>query len=163
MTARDQLSLFASGSAGEQLNALRRVLDPVQAARVPAHVTLCREDEIGGLADVAPHLAGVMSLTLRFGPPQQFQEHGILLPCVGGQAEFDTLRRRVLQRNDLRFHGAHLTLAHPRNPRAPGNRLPIDALAGGMTLTFTELRWIRQPGATHPWQTLARWDLGSSR
>jgi 2'-5' RNA ligase len=38
----------------------------------------------------------------------------VYLPCVGGIAEFDDLRRRLLGA-DARKHNAHITLIHPRN------------------------------------------------
>lgn len=155
---RDQLSLFVSGPDDDRLDTLRRLLDPIQAALIPAHVTLCREDEIDGLPDPLDRAAGAAPVALRFGPPERFHEHGILLPCIAGQAEFDALRRRLLGRNDVRHQAAHITLAHPRNPKAPGNRLPLAELATGLTLTLTDLRWIRQ-AATLPWQTLVRYEL----
>jgi hypothetical protein len=65
------------------------------------------------------------------------------------------VRCQLLGRSDIRCQAAHLTLAHPRNPKAPGNRLPIAALAEGLVLTLTDLRWIRQAGAA-PWETLVR-------
>jgi len=165
-TTREQLSLFVSGPGGERLDALRRQLDPVQAALIPAHVTLCREDELAALDEpvgLASRVAGSSPVTLRFGPPERFHEHGILLPCVSGQDAFDALRRHVLGRDDVRHQGAHITLAHPRNPKANGNRWRLAALATpaeGLTLTLSDLRHIRQAD-TQPWQTLARWDLGA--
>ena len=155
---RDQLSLFVSGTEGERLDALRRELDPVQAGLIPAHVTLCREDELTALPHLAPRLSDPVAVTLRFGPPERFHEHGILLPCIAGQDAFDALRRQLLGRSDIRHQSAHLTLAHPRNPKATGNRLPLAELAElgeGLALTLTDLRWIRQTGA-QPWQTLIR-------
>jgi len=152
---RDQLSLFVSGLEGERLNLLRQRLDPVQAALIPAHVTLCREDELARLPGLRASLAGAAALTLEFGPPVRFEAHGILLPCTAGQAAFDALRRRVLGRSDIRHQAAHLTLAHPRNPKSPSNRLPVEALASGLVLTLSDLRWIRQVGS-QPWQTLDR-------
>jgi hypothetical protein len=67
----------------------------------------------------------------------------------------DALRRQLLGRRDIRHQSAHLTLAHPRNPKATGNRLPLAELGEGLTLTLTDLRWIRQTGV-QPWQTLIR-------
>ncbi len=68
-------------------------------------------------------LAGWTSVPLKlsFGPPQRFHGHGILLPCVAGLEPFQQLREHVLQDQTARKHGAHITLAHPRNPRSLGN------------------------------------------
>jgi hypothetical protein len=155
---RDQLSLFLSGTDGERLDALRRQLDPIQAALIPAHVTLCREDELAGgigVGDLTEGLHDAAPVTLRFGPPERFGDHGILLPCIAGQDGFDALRRRVLRRSDVRHQAAHITLAHPRNPKSSGNQLPLGDLVTGCVLTLNDLRWIRQTGR-QPWQTLAR-------
>lgn len=159
---RDQLSLFVEGIAGERLDALRREMDPVQAGLIPTHVTLCREDELDGLtpALLAERLGGALPLVLSFGPPERFSGHGVLLPCTAGQADLDALRRRVLGRDDVRHQAAHITLAHPRNPRAPGNRLP--SLGEPLTLTLRSVRWIRQHGAG-PWQTVACVPLTTTR
>lgn len=160
-TQRDQLSLFVGGPAGIQLDALRAWLDPVQAALIPAHVTVCREDELTALdpASLTPRLGGTSPLTLQFGRPERFSGHGVLLPCVAGQAGLDALRRCLLDRADVREQTAHITLAHPRNPRAPGNRDPLLLDLAPLALTLADLRWIRQIDGG-PWQTLARFSLG---
>lgn len=162
MTAtRDQLSLFLGPPAGPALDALRAQLDPVQAALIPAHVTVCREDELTGLdpAGLTDRLHGATALTFGVGLPERFSGHGVLLPCVAGQSGLDDLRRRLLGRAEVRPQPAHVTLAHPRNPRAPGNRDPLDLGITPMTLTLADLRWIRQTGGG-PWQTIARFSLG---
>ena len=155
---RRQLSLYVPADVAAPLEAVRRRVDPVQSARIPAHVTLCREDEL------TPHtlstLAGLVArealaaLTLRFGAPASFCGHGILLDAVEGVAEYQALRARVLGRTDLRAPQPHLTLAHPRNPRAPGDTLAIAAqLPAGLRITFDTLRLIEQAEGG-PWRVL---------
>lgn len=158
--SRDQLSLFVGGEPGRQLDALRAVLDPVQAGLIPAHVTVCREDELGWLdvAGLTARLHGAAPLTLKFGEPARFGGHGVLLPCIAGQDGLDALRRQLLGRDDVRPQPAHITLAHPRNPQAAGNHGSLPQLAGTLALTLTDLRWIRQT-AGGPWQTIARFSL----
>lgn len=162
--ARDQLSLFLSGPGADALNACRAVLDPVQARLIPAHVTVCREDELADLLSLGPQgltarLHGSTPLTLQFGAPECFGGHGVLLPCTAGQAQLDDLRRRLLGRADVRPQPAHVTLAHPRNPRAPGRGDALPDVATTAPWTLTDLRWIRQVegGA---WETIARFSLG---
>ncbi len=152
---RDQLSLFIEGPGGDCMNTLRRQLDPIQASLIPAHVTLCREDELDGLTPevIATRLAGAAPVSLCFGVPERFGGHGILLPCIAGQVEFDALRRRALAQPTVRQQSAHVTLAHPRNPRSAGNHLP--AMDTRLIAAFAAVRWIRQVG-TSPWQTLMR-------
>ncbi len=134
---------------GADIEVIRRIADPVQSRLIPAHVTLCREDEIGGI-DPADLQARILQtprgpITLQFGPPERFHEHGILLPCVGGITEFQSLREVVLAHKHVRPHAPHLTLAHPRNPKAPGNDLKTAvSLRHGLTVTFDEVHFIEQ-------------------
>lgn len=149
MPVRSQLSLFVPPSSAADFEAVRRTVDPVQSGRIPAHVTLCREDEIAGLplAELEQRLRqGTPSrVTLRFGRPEQFGGHGILLPAIGDTAAFQSLRALVLGTRPPRPHAPHLTLAHPRNPRAPGNSLDAAAhLGDGRAITFEAIHLIEQ-------------------
>jgi hypothetical protein len=152
--ARVQLSLFAPPYSGADLEAIREIVDPVQRRLIPAHVTLCREDELGAISLHAlqqrlRHASG--PLTLHFGPPVRFGEHGILMPCVDGTDDFQALRAVVLADRHARPHLPHLTLAHPRNPKAPGNDLGATAaLRAGLALTFEEVHLIEQVDG-EPW------------
>ena len=146
---RSQLTLFVPPPIGSDIEAIRRIADPAQSRLIPAHVTLCREDELAGLGlpDLRARLGQARhgAITLRFGPPERFGEHGILLPCIGGTAEFQSLREVVLATRNARSHAPHLTLAHPRNPKAPGNDLGSAAsLREGLSVTFDEVHLIEQ-------------------
>ena len=161
---RTQLSLWVPPPADAMLEAIRRVVDPVQAALIPAHVTLCRDEELARLSpdDVAARLAaaGEPSLTLAFGAAERFGGHGIVLPCVAGRAHFHSLRARILGDPSPREHAPHLTLAHPRNPKAAGNDLSAaHALPVPLVVTFTNVRWIEQDEGG-PWRALHAWRLG---
>lgn len=155
MRIRSQLSLLVPPERSPDIEAIRRVVDPVQRRLIPAHVTLCREDELRdvGLPDLHRRLGDARSeaITLQFGPPERFAEHGILLPCIGGTAAFQTLREVVLADRHARAHAPHLTLAHPRNPKAPGNELAsIALLREGLRITFAAVHLIEQVDET-PW------------
>jgi hypothetical protein len=162
-----------------QLDALRATLDPVQHRLIPAHVTLCREDELEALAPgaTADALASAVALRLAdptasraqhtlnlvFGTAESFDGHGILLPCIEGDAAFHALRAEILvpsiARAALRRPAAHLTLAHPRNPRAPGNSLAeARRLVSPLRLTFGDLHLIEQVGS-NPWTVRATFPL----
>lgn len=164
--SRRQLTLFVAAPWRSRLNALRRTLDPVQAGLISAHVTLCREDEIDGLSAsaifqrVTSWAAG--PLVLSFGPPQRVDGHGVLLPCRDGAASFQPLRRWLLQDPQAREHGAHLTLAHPRNPRAIGNTdAALAACPGGLELRFETVALIEQSESA-PWRVLHDAAFGSA-
>jgi hypothetical protein len=113
--SRQQLTLFVEEPWRSRLNACRQVLDPVQAALISAHLTLCREDELGAvsLACWVDRVAAWRSgpIRLSFGPATRFAGHGVLLPCVGGQRSFQALRQWLLEDPAAREHAAHLTLA----------------------------------------------------
>lgn len=155
MRIRSQLSLLVPPESSPDLEAIRRVVDPVQSRLIPAHVTLCREDELlgFGIPDLRERLAHARpeAITLQFGPPERFAEHGILLPCIGGTDAFQALRTIVLGDQSARPHAPHLTLAHPRNPKAPGNDLSNTApLRHGLRITFGAVHLIEQVDET-PW------------
>jgi 2'-5' RNA ligase len=158
---RRQLTLFVPAAEARALEALRARLDPVQRGLIAAHVTLCREDELADLAAVRARLASARlpAPTLTFAAPEVFDGHGLLLRCVEGREAFRGLRERVLGSDAIRDHAPHLTLAHPRNPRAPGNALlATPGLPGRLTVTFREVRLIEQDGA-RPWVELERFAL----
>ena len=158
---RTQLSLFVPAREAALLDALRRRLDPVQASLIPAHVTLCRGQELEGIApsDLAPRLEAARAITLGFGAPVEFDGHGILLPCTAGESDFAALRERLLGSRDLRRQVPHLTLAHPRNPREPGDRRAIlTTLPEVLAITFARVQWIEQTGS-EAWRVLEEFDL----
>jgi hypothetical protein len=160
---RIQLSLFLPPAYGAQLDALRRVLDPVQAALIPAHVTLCREDELEGLAPevIGERLRAAAPLTLAFGRAIAFDGHGLMLPCEHGAPAYHALRARVLEGRPVREAAPHVTLAHPRNPRAPGNDPRLAAsLPVPLVVTFGDARLVRSEHGA-PWQVLGTLPLGA--
>jgi hypothetical protein len=161
---RHQLSLFVPPEASGPFEAVRRAVDPVQHRLIPAHVTLCREDELEALdgerlrARLASAPTG--AIRLRFGAPSRFHEHGILLPCVAGEEAFQQLRTHVLGEAGARKQEPHLTLAHPRNPKAPGNSLEAaSSLAHALDLEFPVASLIRQEG-NGVWQVLEAYRIG---
>ena len=156
---RVQLSLYVPSPDDALLEAMRELFDPLQRRLIPAHVTLCREDELAGigLADLGTAFDGraARPLTLRFGGPEAFQAHGVLLPCVEGAHDFHALRGEAASRR----LAPHITLAHPRNPRAPGNRMSNAAVPSeGLTITFRSVRLIEQVDSA-PWRTLQEFSL----
>jgi hypothetical protein len=163
---RIQLSLFVPQPQAAALDALRSVLDPVQHRLIGPHVTLCREDELAVVAvDVLlRHLATISlpPLTLEFGAPQPFDGHGILLPCVAGESEFAALRQYLLGTRVLRRQPPHLTLAHPRNVKAPGNSLAFaNTLSVPMSVTFGQVHRIEQ-ATESPWRVLDTFTIPAS-
>ena len=166
MATRIQLTLFLSSAAAERVEAVRQVLDPVQFSLIPAHVTLCREDELEGLSPALLQqrlkVSGIGALSLIFGAAEHFSTHGVLLPCISGEEEFRALREAVLGKDAIRLQLPHITLAHPRNPKAPGNNLTAAAALGsGLEVGFASVCRIQQDG-TAPWQLLQRFPLAAA-
>jgi hypothetical protein len=163
VNTRIQLSLLIPPPVSLQLEAVRRLLDPVQASLIPAHVTLCREDELADLelaalwSRLAVAKAGPVRLS--FGRPEPFHEHGILLRCVAGEEGFQALRRLVLGSSEVRRQDPHITLAHPRNPKSPHNSLSnAGLLPNEITIAFPSIYLIQQEGSA-PWQVLGQCTL----
>lgn len=154
---RHQLTLFVPVPVAAVLESVRNVVDPIQASLIRAHVTFLREDEIPEYhwqSLIRDLQSPQFPLTLTFGEPERSVDHGILMRCHHGQSEFQRLRCRMFGHLIERELSAHLTLAHPRNPKAPGNSLEnTRLLKDGLTIAFEELTLIRQAG-NDPWQTL---------
>ncbi len=151
------------GPDGEQLESVRRALDPLQAILIPAHVTLCREDEIDQLSisEIERRLASstVQPITLSFGRPLTFEGHGVLLPCVAGEPAFHELRTHVLGTTAISRRAPHITLAHPRNPSSPRSSLArAMELPDNRSFTFATIALIEQTGVA-PWRVLQQFSL----
>lgn len=150
---RRQLTLFVPHGVAADIDAVRQRVDPVQFGLIAAHVTLCREDELVDLpvAVLRGRLARAGPLTLVFGLPVRFGDHGMLLPCIDGAVGFHQLRVAALATTAIRPHAAHVTLAHPRNPRAPEN---VDATFASLPprfeITFAAVALIEQR-SVQPW------------
>src|SRR5579871_1933451 len=134
---RIQLSLYITGPIREAIERVRERVDPVQSSLIPAHVTLCREDELIGVSldALTARLARCAPLRLAFGDVVAFGGHGIMARCSEGAELYSRLRRSVLGA-DAREATPHITLAHPRNPRAPANVLEAIDLKFPLSVVF---------------------------
>lgn len=153
--------MYVPQDAAREIEAVRRVVDPIQSRLIPAHVTLCREDELGDLESVRARLrrAPFKPLTLRFGKPLAFAGHGLLLECVEGAGRFRALREYLLASGRVREQKPHITLAHPRNPRSEGNSLGnASTLPEVIEVTFPSVCLIEQEGGGI-WRLLEKYEL----
>ena len=163
MNSRTQLTLFVPPHQAQLIESVREVLDPVQSRLIAAHVTFAREDEVGAMGCEAlerrlEDLASV-DLTLIFGEPQSFNGHGVLLPCIAGEQDFQALRARVLGIHRNAGHRPHITLAHPRNPRASGNSSNnLAGMAHRTVVSFQKISIIMQESGA-PWRVLREFSL----
>ncbi len=150
---RRQLSLLLPETERTVVESIRRGLDPIQHALIPAHVTLCRDDELPGMQELSERLAHLegLPITMAFGGPQELQDGCVLLRPAKGQEEFQALRQAILG-PAARPYGAHLTLLHPRNAtRARHDLAAIARELVGLTVTFQTIALVEQQGCD-PWQ-----------
>ncbi len=98
-----------------QIEALRFRHNSMQARLIPAHVTLCREDEVTDWVAFQARLEALrpFEITLTFGTP--VREHNfVYLPVHEGIDDYHDFRRAILSQ-EARKQTPHLTLIHPRN------------------------------------------------
>lgn len=152
---RRQLSLFLPSAQRAIIEPIRQRLDPRQHALIPAHVTLCRDDELADWPTVERRLSSLQafSLTLRFGAPQALPDGCILLRPMQGAAQYQALRRSLLGPT-APIHGAHLTLLHPRHATGnPPDMAELATVPPDLVTTFSSIALIEQRGSA-PWQLL---------
>ena len=149
---RRQLSLFLPPDQRSVVEPIRQRLDPLQHAMIPAHVTLCRDDELATWPPVRECLATLnsFSITMRFGEPEVLPDGCVLLRPTHGIEEYQHLRQLVLGPSAT-AHGAHLTLLHPRNSAgATYDLAEISNALTGLTATFRTIALIEQ-GESGKW------------
>lgn len=150
---RRQLTLFLPSEARAIIEPIRRRLDPIQHGLIAAHVTLCRDDELGSWGSVSARLSRLpaFALTMAFGEPEVLEDGCVLLRPIRGADEYAQLRSKVLG-EDAAPHGAHLTLLHPRNAAgAAYDRSEIARAVAGLEVTFMSVSLIEKV-ARGPWE-----------
>ena len=124
----------------------------------PHHVTLCREDDFDDFQRIErPRWRLLNRLAWASDVQESFGGQGLLLSCREGLEEFSALRRLILY--EIKNQHPHITLAHPRNPKAY-----VDSIQAALTLptsivvTLPAIHLIRQqPFDT--WQILRTYKL----
>ncbi len=155
---RRQVSLYLPEPAHSIIDTVRARVDPIQHELIPAHVTLCRDDEATDWAVVEHRLGELarVSVTLEFGPVCLCDGGGLRLPVASPTMEFDDLRARLLAGPGTLPHplAPHITLRHPRNVASLG---PVNARAASFSyavpIHFTKASLIEQVD-DGPWHVL---------
>ena len=116
---RYQLTLFIKQS-NEIIESIRAEFNPIQHSLIPAHVTLCREDEIEEIDKIIERIKSInykKPFRIRFKSVKRFADgKGALIPATDRNIEFKELRMSVLGQAKLRKEQfPHITLMHPRN------------------------------------------------
>jgi hypothetical protein len=116
---RRRLTLFLNGKA-DSIESVRAKFNPVQFDLIPAHITLCREDEIEQTELEIRNINTIFRKTpifIKFDAPRRFAESkDVFIPAQSENAEFHELRENILGLREFpRIHLPHITLMHPRN------------------------------------------------
>ncbi|WP_207431483.1 2'-5' RNA ligase family protein [Sabulibacter ruber] len=120
METRHQLTLFLTENQ-ETIERIRARFNPAQFRLIPAHVTLCREEELQDLDKVRANLAAIKLATplqVNLGQILRTADgKGAFLPSAGENRQFHAVRKAVLTGvvEHPRDHQPHVTLMHPRN------------------------------------------------
>ncbi len=152
---RRQASLFLPYQ--REIEALRLRHNPVQARLIPAHVTLCREDEVTDWDAFRVRLESLspFEITLTFGAPVREHDY-VYLPIREGLADYQHFRRTILLK-DARKQTPHVTLIHPRNGTC-NDRIFADISAtiiSPFQFTFREVTLIEQENGG-VWHVISR-------
>lgn len=141
--SRRQASLYLPEQF--QLEALRFRHNPLQAQLIPAHVTLCREDEVVDWVAFESRLESLcpFEITLEFGAPVRERDF-VYLPVRSGLEDFHEFRCTLLT-TTARRHNPHVTIIHPRNGTCTDQIFAeISATISPFQTTFREVMLIEQ-------------------
>lgn len=142
---RRQASLYLPNLL--HIESLRIRHNPLQARLIPAHVTLCREDEVTDWDAFQARLASLcpFEITLGFEAPVRDKDF-VFLPVREGLEEFHQFRSALMQ-GEPRKHTPHVTIIHPRNGTCTDPIFrEISASIAPFTCTFREVMLIEQVG-----------------
>jgi hypothetical protein len=154
MLIRRQASLYLTDVRHIEL--LRMRFNPAQARLIPAHVTLCREDEVADWDSFRARLESLRPFELRltFGKPCR-DGNFVYLPVEQGVQEFHNLRCALLT-PEPRQHTPHLTIIHPRNGVCTDQDFAeISQAIPSFQHCFQEVMLIWQEGGS-VWELLAK-------
>lgn len=116
---RKQLTLFVNEPNGN-IEKIRSQFNPKQYHLIPAHVTLCREDEIEPIEITMERINSISikkPIRIEFEKVERFAEgKGVYISAFSNYTEFKELRKLVLGQTKLKKEQVpHITLMHPRN------------------------------------------------
>ena len=143
---RRQLTLFLN-EPNENIEKIRAKYNPVQYNLIPAHVTLCREDEIEPIENTIERIKSVslgQPIQIEMGRPERFADgKGVCMSSLTHNEQFEGLRKMVLGQAELKKEQVpHVSLMHPRNSTCTdeifeqicGHDLPTELQFGKISL-----------------------------
>lgn len=95
---------------------MRRKYDRNQFDIIPAHVTLCDDDEVEPWDLVADALRSLkrIDIALSLGAVTRLTDGCVLIPVVGSTSSYDQARQQILGER-YKPRAPHITLLHPRH------------------------------------------------
>ncbi len=116
---RKQLTLFINDATGTIEN-IRETYNFLQFVLIPAHVTLCREDEIEPIEKIIERLRSISlekPLRITFNKVERFDKgKGVFITSTDDNHDFMELRKLILGKPEFtKEQIPHITLMHPRN------------------------------------------------
>jgi 2'-5' RNA ligase len=162
---RIQLTLFIDPAEAAGIEKIRKEFNPSQFQLIPAHVTLCREEELESMEKVLQNLAALHhpSISIYFGKPVRFAAgKGALIPALENNEPFQQLRTAVLKGiiTKPKKHEPHITLVHPRNATCNNEIFElVQSHTFPKSITFKTISLIEQQ-AQEPWRLIQKFNLG---
>lgn len=116
---RIQISLYFDEEESQELENIRKTYNLVQYHLIPAHITLCREEELKEIESLKNDLNNFKfePFTIHLEKPKRVAEgKGVLLP-VQENSNFLELRKLFIKDLNIGkdFFEPHITLMHARN------------------------------------------------
>ena len=147
-TIRRQATLYVPPPLDVAVESLRTQFNPIQAALIRAHVTLCREDEVCDWNEIEDCLRAMakIDVSLHFETPVR-DGNLVYLPSTGSTDSFDALRNSLLSTGDsaARKHDPHVTLIHPQNGTCSKSDFDeISSQCKPFTISFSQVTLIEQ-------------------
>jgi len=128
------------------VDVVRAKHDSKQHSIIPAHATLCRDEEVDQWDIISPRINAIEQIEVDFtlGDPELDDGGVIFLPILDGKQAFDDLRTELL--GPIYKQGfPHITIVHPRNVVATPDMLAeIRASALPDRVVLTEVVLIEQ-------------------
>ena len=162
---RRQLTLFVEATDAASIEQVRTQFNPVQRSLINGHVTLCREDELEDLQQIISNINTLKpsAITIHFAKPVRFAEgKGVLLPGMGNNTAFHSLRKLVLEgvHDKPRKQEPHITLLHPRNSTCTDEVFSeIGELVFPSAITFKKISLIEQADLNSKWELVQEFSL----
>ncbi|MEO8769896.1 MAG: 2'-5' RNA ligase family protein [Ferruginibacter sp.] len=161
---RIQLTLFADVNESAAIEDIRKQFNPEQYALIKCHVTLCKEDELEHIEKIIEGLKKLKhnSIVIDFGEATRFSNgKGVLLPAIGDNKDFHSLRAIILQPviQNIKNASPHITLMHPRNSSCTNELYEeIEKIQLPNKLQFKKISLIEQ-NLGGKWNTLQEFGL----